>query len=85
MRRLTPDDQRLVDDVAAGLTRPTAVEPDALAELHVELQRLDAFVRAYQSMSSDPERRRALNYLRDRFPGPTVMRGAVPYPLDGPA
>ncbi len=49
--------------------------PDANATpIELELRRLAAFVEAYRSMSSDPERRRALNYLRDRFPGPTVMR-----------
>jgi hypothetical protein len=57
------------------IERPTEIEPDPMAELHVELARLDAFIRAYQAMQGDPERRRALNYLRDRFPGPTVMRG----------
>jgi hypothetical protein len=44
-------------------------------DIHVELRRLDAFVRAYQEMTNDPERRRALNYLNDRFPGPKTMRG----------
>jgi hypothetical protein len=57
-------------------------------DLAVELRRLDAFVKAYQAMPSDPERRRALNYLRDRFPGPTVMRQTPPggqILRDGPA
>jgi hypothetical protein len=61
-------------------SRPAPEDPgphvgEPVSEIHVELQRLDAFVRACQAMATDPERRRALNYLRDRFPGPHQMRG----------
>jgi len=55
----------------------TYVEPDELPDLGVELRRLEALVQAYQAMPTDAERRRAMNYLRDRFPGPTVMRGGA--------
>jgi hypothetical protein len=38
-----------------------------LPDLGVELRRLEALVQAYQAMSGDAERRRAMNYLLDRF------------------
>ena len=59
------------------MTAPGSEEPP---DLSAELHRLDTFVRAYQSMSGDAERRRALNYLRDRFPEPPTMRGDATHP-----
>ena len=61
------------DELEARLAEVLGPE---LPDLGVELRRLEALVQAYQAMPTDAERRRAMNYLRDRFPGPTVMRGA---------
>jgi len=58
--------------------RDLARREDELPDLMDELHRLDAFVRAYRAMSGDAERRRALHYLQDRFPPPSVMRDGPP-------
>jgi len=64
----------------AGLDeRALDTEPsDELPDLGVELRRLEALVRAWQAIPTDAERRRALNYLRDRFRLPSVMGSAPP-------
>jgi hypothetical protein len=49
---------------------------DELPDLGVELRRLEALVRAWQAIPTDAERRRALNYMRDRFPMPSATRSA---------